>query len=467
MRALLASLSRMEGDHNQRLIQLVEYGRAVYGDSFEYEPALKFCIETRAVHNRYPHVETINRAVPGLDLIEAEWVEDADMRLAELLDFYKTAALKRRLMEAGGEETRGAVLRRLRALESEFADATAHEIRGALVTLSIEEIYREITSRPPGIKTYVEALDDLVYRLPPQRICTIGGFTGAFKTTFSLNMLEQNAVAGFNQVFFSIEMPRVEIYQKLLSRHSQTMISIDPIPFFAITTGQLSDKQFRDLIEVEADLRRQAGRIIIYDSSDLLSLGQEFTSAIETLVIKADEECDGNLQVLYFDHAQLAKFYMRWGTDLEKGNTVVSKLRELCLAYRERGLIGILLSQFNRDSYAKALRREGRYTLGAFAEINEIERSSSFCISLFTNNELRHEGMLKWQLLKHRGGEVQDDPQLVPVEPTTGAIGHGQHTTAQAYTPETVQQLAGDEVTLDDEFGFDIPAGDAGGDEFV
>ena len=441
MRALLASLHSLTADANPSLQRVLDYGHAVYGDTFEHTPALRFCIETFTAFGRYPEVATLNRELT-LDLMSEEALSDPDMHLAKIVDHYQTMALKKRVMEVGGLPSRKRILQGSRDLVIEFDEGPRDQILGDLSGLSIEDIYKGIRARPKGIRTCITLLDDTIFRVGMQRVCTIGGFTGSFKTTMAVNMLEQNSRDGFNQAFFSLEMPKDEIYQKLLSRHSRSITRLQEVAFFQINTGQLTDAQMRDLVSVEADLKQQPGKILIYDSADLISCGAvDFTAALETLCRKADDECDGKLHVVYFDHIQLAKFYMHgYGTDLEKGNTVVSKFRELALSFRDRGLIAVLLSQFNRDSYAKACKREGTYTLSAFAEVNEIERSSSYCISLFSSTEMKAQRSLKWQLLKHRGGETIEEPQLTDCEPETGFIGAG--LSGELFSMDMVSHLA-------------------------
>lgn len=438
LRSILSALHTVQRDLCFRL-QLVKEYASVVEDDFAWGGVLDDVVSAYKEHAKYPKPETINARFET-DLTDAEASGDPEIALSRLVDELQAQAFKRRLIEAAAEDKLDEALQKARSLIIEYGGGPRDEVSGDISKLSFEAIYAEVCGRKPGLRIPIDELENVIYRIPYGRVFTVGAFTGGFKTSFAINLAEQNLIEGFNIAFLSLEMSKVEIYNRFLSRHSYSLPNVDEVPYETIEKGRLLDAQRGTLQLVEQNLRKMPGKLLIYDSSDVLSCGKNFIDSIEAVTRLADEECDGKLDAVIFDHIQLAKFYMKGKKDaLEAGNEAMNKVRELSLSFKEGGLIWIVLSQFNRQSYGKALRKEGRYTLEAFAEVNELERASYYCLSLFFDEQLKAAGHIKYQLLKNRGGEVLEEPRTTACKPGVCAVGRVQQ--AELFSLDTMNEI--------------------------
>jgi hypothetical protein len=98
-------------------------------------------------------------------------------------------------------------------------------------------------------------------------------------------------------------------------------------------------------------------------------------------------------------------------------NSYVTFFRRLTQKFRagdkRKMLIGILLSQINRENWKKAFKKEGRYDLTCLADANELERGSYRVLTTFTNEDLKAINVAHMQILKNRGGATLWEPTKV------------------------------------------------------
>ena len=457
-RSLFYTLHKIGTPQNFKLRLLADYAEQVNEKgTFPFGPVIDFCIEAHGKQDSYPKPSTINKKFADLfdpELSEIDDIDDPIVWLDEIFQTLEVQTFRMKVMSGSVENDIVKAVSAVRDVVVEFGKSYVEEVVGSIDPMSIEDIYNEISERKPGMKTYVAELDEAIHRIGFGRVFTIGAFAGHFKTSFALNLAEQNVMDGFNIAFISLEMTKNEIYQKFLSRHTASLISVpEPVAFTDIQSANLTKDQIRWLIDAEQNIKSAPGMLLIYDSADLMSYGPDFIQNIESICHKAEQELDGQLHAVVFDHLQIAKFHMPKARDpYEAGNAVMGKIRDLSLAFKKEGLIWIVLSQFNRDSYAKALRLEGRYTLASFAEINEIERASYYALALFLTETLKENRTIKYQLLKHRGGPVLEEPRETECDPASGTV--GSRRSVELFGLDTIGELrdavdAGD-LDLDD-----------------
>lgn len=309
-------------------------------------------------------------------------------------------------------------------------------------TLENEWVVQEVTSLEKG---KVEMYDLTVQGSPTYLIA--GCVT--HNTTTAVNMLYNNSYKnGFNQVYISLEVPKDDLYYNLLCRHSNDP-KFSKFPFLyhdRIRKGMLSEEEEKYLFDViHPDLQESKGKMIILDETDFnnFSFGE-----IQTRLEEVDDETPGGIDVVYWDHANLFKFSSGALRNLPPGeviNRYISFIRRLSIRFRRdkenstewRKLANVVLAQANRDGWRRAVKNGGRYSLTALSEANELERASSFVISLFTTEDMKISKEASAQLLKSRYGQTIYDPINIYADPERYIIG-GEESSDQTAVSESM-----------------------------
>ena len=283
------------------------------------------------------------------------------------------------------------------------------------------EVYINKKNKPLGILTGIEDCDKVINGLEYGLMLTIFGMPSSGKTVFLMNLLYQAISSGFNSVFFTLEVPREFAYLMLLSIHSYRQaleLGQEPVTYTELLKGSLSEER-EDYVfnNVEDSLKKLPGKFIFVEFDDIEKFDyMSINSFLNNLPFKSD--------VLILDYIQQLLPYV--GRDrYEGGQRLVRDLARLGIGNSTQSdRIIIIGSQANREGWKEAIKNRGQYSLEALAEINQLERESSYVISLFTDEDLRASGETKVSLLKHRQGEVIISPILVPTDYRYMVIGN-------------------------------------------
>lgn len=297
--------------------------------------------------------------------------------------------------------------------------------------LDFKAIYEEKLSKPLGLQFNIPAIDTKIGGLNTGTLTTIAGFTSHFKTTMAVNMAYHNTYnSGYNLAYLTLETPKEDMYMNILCRHSY-----DPkfskygfIPHEKMRMCELTNEEKDYLYDVvDPDYKSDTmddgqggtckrGRLILLDESDFVSMS---TVEIYSLFEKLDEMLDGCLDGFIIDYIQLFKFVSGeyTGDDNRIVNAYTSAFRRMTQSFRSgarnKKLIGVILSQINRESWKKAVKTKGRYDLTCLADANELERGSHRVITTFTTEDMKVTKEASVQLLKNRNGRTMWDPEPV------------------------------------------------------
>jgi replicative DNA helicase len=352
-------------------------------------------------------------------------------------------------------ETEGVTDELLEEMENFRKLSSQNKTKEINLKQDFKSIYAEKCLRPVGLFTDIPEIDSRIGGCSEGTITTIAGFTSHFKTTLALNIAYKNAFhRGFNIVYISFETPKEDMYFNLLCRHS-----CDPefdkypyIPHDKIRKCELNKEQqdyLYDVVEpnlhanffveekemveengvmVEKKVQKEKarGKVIILDESDFVSTS--FTD-IYNVLEQIDESLEGELHGFIVDYIQLCKF-----TQHHKGmddnriiNSYVTFFRRLTQKFRsgsrKRKLIGILLSQINRENWKKASKKEGRYDLTCLADANELERGSYRVLTTYTDENMKAIREAQIQILKNRGGPTLWEPLKVHADGESYSFG--------------------------------------------
>ncbi|MER7166993.1 replicative DNA helicase [Micromonospora sp. NPDC000207] len=108
---------------------------------------------------------------------------------------------------------------------------------GSLINPGLDDIEQR-ANRPPGIPTGFTDLDELIGGLRRKQLITIGGATGMGKSIALVDIARHIAIRQrLNVAFFSFEMSKEEIFDRILSAESK-------VPHHLIRDGKLEDRDW-------------------------------------------------------------------------------------------------------------------------------------------------------------------------------------------------------------------------------
>lgn len=269
--------------------------------------------------------------------------------------------------------------------------------------------YEEVKSRPAGMKFFVETLDEHVKGMAYGSLTTIFGFTSHGKTSYAISLTYSNMKElGYNIAYVTLEIPKEELYFNFLARHASELQPETEITAVRIKKALLTEDEEEFLFEeVEPDFQALKGRIYLMDRGDLTTTRsgkitrESFKDSLEQL-----EDLDG----FVIDYVNLMKYFEGESRPEHAVNAFVSYLQELVLDFNEKKLIGVMITQANREGWKKAAKKNGGYTLVGLAEFNQMEQSSYNIVSVFLDESLKASGEIKMQLLKNRAGVTIEEP---------------------------------------------------------
>lgn len=182
----------------------------------------------------------------------ANWRHHAEMlrRDATLREIIAASARITALAFDAPEDTKEVV----DSAERMILSVTDRDIRSNYSTLEevMGELYEELAEQAAnpgqmGVMTGYPGIDAKLQGLRPGQMVVIGARPGVGKTSFALNLAINAAAKGANIAFFSLEMSKTEIAQRLLSAQAR-------IPLSAIRGARIQDNQWPALLEATNDL---------------------------------------------------------------------------------------------------------------------------------------------------------------------------------------------------------------------
>lgn len=187
----------------------------------------------------------------------------------------RDAALLRRLRAVVGEMTRDVaqptgpaeeVIRDCESLLFQLTDScgpkreTAQPVVGAMAEVLADIDARASGEFPAGLSTGYRDIDNVLGPLRPGHMVVIGARPGGGKTALSVCFAANAAGAGASSLFFSMEMPRKQIAERILSTSAG-------VPLTKITRGSVSASEAGRLASVAMG-ETGAQRVYVDDTPD-------------------------------------------------------------------------------------------------------------------------------------------------------------------------------------------------------
>lgn len=196
---------------------------------------------------------------------------------------------------------------------------------------------------PRGVTTGLLELDQLTLGLMPGELWYVAGRPGMGKTALALGIAQAVAETGRHVAFFSMEMARAELGERLLSSDSG-------VPYKALQARQLSQDHWSKVVtSLDA-----VGRLPLFLDDARTLTPSKLRSRARRHASKLRRAHKGTLALVVVDYVQL----MAWDAPSGNRNDELERIsRELKILAGELGVTVIALAQLNRGSKDRSDKR--------------------------------------------------------------------------------------------------------------
>ena len=263
----------------------------------------------------------------------------------------------------------------LRANEAKYQKANLSEI---------EDIFFDSLTENANIKTGELRFDNYI-KLTKRDLHVIGARPGVGKSAFALYLTLLMSINS-RGLFFSLEMPIKQIFQRIVS--SETKIPLSDLS----TKAKFDDldNSKKQLIKNCLEEYKNNNNLKFYD-------GNFKIEQIEELV-KIEKEVNG-LEFIVVDYLQLIK--INKASRYEQITEISIKLKQIA---KEYDIAVIALSQLSREIEKRA---DKDIYLADFRESGQIEQDASTILGLSTQEtNVQDKHIMKVQILKNRQGRL-------------------------------------------------------------
>jgi len=240
-----------------------------------------------------------------------------------------------------------------------------------------------------GIPTGFTQLDNLLSGLQKSELVVVGGRPSLGKTAFALDIARHAALAGHVIGFFSLEMAREEVIDRVIAAESQ-------VPLWRIRTGRITDDM--DFTMIQSAMDRLSKVKFFIDDSPTLNVLQMRSMARRLQV-------EHGLELLVVDYLQLIKPRTTSDNMVQQVTEISRGLKALA---RELKVPILALSQLSRG----VEQRDHKVPrLSDLRESGSIEQDADVVMFIYRKDKDREmnitpeeEGLAQILVQKHRNG---------------------------------------------------------------
>jgi len=244
-----------------------------------------------------------------------------------------------------------------------------------------------------GLRVGFSRLDTLTQGFQPGNLVVLAARPGIGKTALALNWLMHAATRFRAHVaFFSLEMSKEEVFNRLLSSHSQ-------INMKAVAHGQFDESIHKRLLDARDELIEQP--IFICDKATITA--REISGMVDKLCTQFNQKLD----LIIVDYLQLISSPQDSRGARQNESVRIGEIsRSLKLLAKERNIPVVILSQLNREVEH---RQGGRPQLSDLRDSGAIEQDADIVMFIHRKMKPVMEGeeqdkSAELLVAKHRNG---------------------------------------------------------------
>jgi replicative DNA helicase len=306
----------------------------------------------------------------------------------QLRSAYFSTNIQEVMMEAAAltvGDPEGAV-KLLRERTHHMAETMAPRHSRSNMATSVEDRRRRYFERSEegglvrGVTLGVPELDDHVSGCYPGELVVLGAFAKTGKTWYLCQAVTKAREAGLTPIFFTLEMTKEEIEDRLDAMHSG--LSYNRLSRSRLTVEELerlhpSQEQFARLGDVFIEQPEEGDRTVAALISRARHLGADYVVIDQLSFVEAGRKTQ---------------------TLKEHHSLIMSQLKKEIGRGSAGRLPCLLAVQLNRESQ----RREGGIGLDSFANATEIEAACDLALGLWRNEEMERNRTMKLEILGSR-----------------------------------------------------------------
>ncbi|MDR2697971.1 MAG: replicative DNA helicase [Holophagales bacterium] len=337
-----------------------------------------------------------------VELLSAEEVRNPQI-LADLLirkrKFRELIRLGAQLVRRAAEEEVPPETLVEQAGQELFRTAQGQDARGLEHIAHVaQESYQNLLDRlegrgSSGLRVGFSRLDTLTQGFQPGNLIVLAARPGIGKTALALNwLLHASTRFRAHTAFFSLEMSKEEVFNRLLASCSQVNLK-------AVTHGGFSESIHKKLLEARDELINQP--IFICDKATVTS--REISAMVDRLCTQSNQKLD----LVIVDYLQLISSPSDSRGAKQTESVRIGEIsRSLKLLAKERNIPVVILSQLNREVEH---RQGGRPQLSDLRDSGAIEQDADIVIFIHRKMKPVMEGeepekSAELLVAKHRNG---------------------------------------------------------------
>lgn len=438
----------------KQVIDQLKIDLKAYGDDLVKNLDKYLWLVENQMQGKIPNKETLKKEFPEMIFDDYSPIQSYD----ELTDYIQLFTTQKQQRFISGKLGQIADTIRSQGLDEKLAEEIyKYTAIGEATTdySSIVDNYKEIYTNQvemKGLSFLCPDLDDRTGGIVPGTICTILGATGSMKTTYASNVAFNAIKDGKNVLFLSLEETPMQLFSKWLSRTSADMGK--PIPHSDITKKTLEETDEKILLEqVIPYFQELPGNLYIVGEQDLPSYKlTALESKFKEIDKLAQKETGHGIDMLVVDHIQLLKFAQNGLEEHTVINMYMSFFRQQSLSWlhEKREICILILSQANREGVAYAQRHDGQYLSQHLAEASEVERASSYIISVYTDSMTQVTRQLKMGAVKLRNAPLPASTIVVSEDGAFYQVGDIKIPEQADYSMSQITEVPGGDTSMDD-----------------
>ncbi|MDR0498499.1 MAG: replicative DNA helicase [Holophagales bacterium] len=343
-----------------------------------------------------------------VELLSAEEVRNPQI-LADLLirkrKFRELIRLGAQLVRRAAAEEEPPEILVEQAGQELFRTAQGQDIRGLEHIAHVaQDSYQKLLDRlegrgSSGLRVGFSRLDTLTQGFQPGNLIVLAARPGIGKTALALNWLLHSSMRfRAHTAFFSLEMSKEEVFNRLLASHAQVNLK-------AVSQGDFSENIHKRLLEARDELINQP--IFICDKATITS--REISAMVDKLCTQSNQKLD----LVIVDYLQLISSpHDSRGAKQTESVRIGEISRSLKLLAKERNIPVVILSQLNREVEH---RQGGRPQLSDLRDSGAIEQDAD--IVMFIHRKMKPvmdgeepEKGAELLVAKHRNGPTSMIP---------------------------------------------------------
>lgn len=334
------------------------------------------------VRDRSLRRQLISAAVEAMD----QAYDSGEAPAAELINAFETTVYGLSERALSGRQAMTPLREAMRDLVAEMDDKFSNPPRDGIA----------------GAPTGFADLDQRLSGLEPGELLVLAARPAMGKTTLALNMAQAVADAGQPVVVFSLEMPTMQVAQKILA-------AAGSVPVARVTQPWLLDDN--DWAAVSAGVGKISGAPIYIDDTASCSV-QDIAAKCRRLRRELQREHPGGLGLVVVDYLQLLR-PAQADSRATRAEVVAEFSRGLKVLAKELGCPVIALSQLNRSVESRVNRRP---IMADLRDSGAVEQDADMVLFIYRdevyNEDTSEPGIAEIITAKQRMGPVGTDRLL-------------------------------------------------------